>query len=170
MKDSNPVGSGATAAPGAGGSRRCGHWPPHNAAERLSMPTPRPGRPATGEREPIRCLRPANIGVPATPAEGPSERAGIGAIGAVSSPTPPVSGVLTSVETALGLSLDEAQRGHPVKAVATVTYCHPQWRSCSSAAPTLGTFLKIPPDTRPCGRERLWRSRGHRLRPTASLK
>jgi len=80
----------------------------------------------------------AQVSVPGPPpsAQGPT---------AISLP----SEVITSLEAALGLSLEESERGRPVKAVATVTYCHPQWRMLFVRCADLGTFLQISPDTPP---------------------
>ncbi len=61
----------------------------------------------------------------------------------------PASKVITNLEDVLGLSLEQADRGRPVKALATVTYCHPQWRMLFVRCAELGTFLKISPDTPP---------------------
>ena len=70
---------------------------------------------------------------------------------AASAPLPPlaVPPVLTTLEAALGLSVAEAQRGYPVKALVTVTYCHPPWRMLFVLGTGLGTYLKIPPGTLP---------------------
>jgi len=61
----------------------------------------------------------------------------------------PASKVITNLEDALGLSLEQAERGQPVKALATVTYCHPEWRMLFVRGGARGTYLKISPDTRP---------------------
>jgi signal transduction histidine kinase len=59
----------------------------------------------------------------------------------------PAPRVITNLETALNLTLDQAERGQPVKLLATVTYCHPPWRMLFVQSAELGTFLKIPPNT-----------------------
>ena len=59
----------------------------------------------------------------------------------------PASRVITNLEDVLGLSLAQAERGQRVKALATVTYCHPEWRMLFVQSADLGTFLKITPDT-----------------------
>ena len=76
----------------------------------------------------------------------------VSVLGPATSAPPPsrvASPVLTTIEAALGLSAEEAQRGHPVKALVTVTYCHPPWRMLFVMGAGLGTYLKIPPDTLP---------------------
>jgi signal transduction histidine kinase len=61
----------------------------------------------------------------------------------------PASRVITNLDEVLGLSLGQAQRRQPVKALATVTYCHPQWGMLFVQSAGLGTFLDISHDTPP---------------------
>ena len=82
----------------------------------------------------------------------------------------PASKVITNLEDVLGLSLEQADRGRPVKALATVTYCHRNGGCCSSGAPSLAPFSRFRPTRHLCGREMLWKSRVQPLRLTATLK
>jgi signal transduction histidine kinase/CheY-like chemotaxis protein len=52
-----------------------------------------------------------------------------------------------SALAALGLALQDLRPGSPVKERATVTYCHPQWRSLFVAGEKRGVFLNIPTST-----------------------
>ena len=60
--------------------------------------------------------------------------------------------VISNLDTALTLNLQQAELRQPVKVLATVTYCHPQWHMMFVQGGDLGTFLKVPigaPSLRP---------------------
>ena len=61
----------------------------------------------------------------------------------------PESKLITNLDDALDLSIAKRNLDQRVKAVATVTYCHPQWRMLFVQSGELGTFLSIPTDTPP---------------------
>jgi PAS domain S-box-containing protein len=57
------------------------------------------------------------------------------------------SRVFTNLDLALGLSPTDARRGGRVQAIATVTYCHPQWGMLFILGDRLGSYVSISPDT-----------------------
>jgi PAS domain S-box-containing protein len=57
--------------------------------------------------------------------------------------------IVTNLDAALTLPLAEAQRGYHLKALVTVTYCHPQWGMLFVKGEDLGTYISITPDTPP---------------------
>jgi signal transduction histidine kinase len=57
--------------------------------------------------------------------------------------------VITKLADALSLPLDKAKDGLPVSVLATVTYCHPQWRMLFVQDGAAGTYLAISPDSAP---------------------
>jgi len=77
------------------------------------------------------------------------EREQIEVLGPAASPHGPLAplSAITNLEAALGLPPEEARRGYPIKALATVTYCHPQWRTLFVLGDSQGTYIRIAPET-----------------------
>ncbi len=63
----------------------------------------------------------------------------------VAAPVPPAPTVITNLDVAIRLSLDEAGRELAVQAPARVTYCHPEWGMLFVLGDTYGTYLPIAP-------------------------